>query len=128
MHWIPITKHGFCRYYKDAASLKSGVHEFGVTQYRGPRLCLHGIFKFLKAKGAQSRQYRHVRYRWKPQNPSFQLSRGTRTCIRVHGSGVLVLYIRRFGEYKLWALGMCFMNNLYFPNLLNFRMYRDHVL
>ncbi len=66
-----------------------------LVLHRGPRLCLHGIFKFLKAKGAQSRQYRHVIYRWKPQNPSFHLNRGTRTCIRVHGSGVLdTIYIQ----------------------------------
>ena len=34
--------------------------------------------------------YRHVIYRWKAQNLSFSFGRGTRSCIRVHGSGVPV--------------------------------------
>ncbi len=69
---------------KDAASPKKGVNEFGVTQ-RSALLTT----TFLKAKVTRLWQYRHAIYHWKAQNPSFQLSMGTRSCIRVHGSGVL---------------------------------------
>ena len=84
---------------KDAARPKSRGHEFWLyvplgenesvpTVYDMP-ISLHRTAAVLCS--LLKEQYRHVIYRWKAQNLSFTLSRGTRTCIRFYGSGVLGL-------------------------------------
>ncbi len=43
----------------------------------------------VRMRAFQQYMTRHVIYRWKAQTLSFPFGRGTRSCIRVHGSGVL---------------------------------------
>ncbi len=69
---------------KDAARPKSGVQEFWLLSL---------LARMRAFQWCRTSLYMHVIYRWKAQNLSFPFARGTRSCIRVRGSGVLVIVL-----------------------------------
>ncbi len=72
---------------RGAARPKSGGHEFWSSHPKCQINSFPTVYDMLYIW--------HVIYRWKAQKPSFPLSRGTRSCIRVYGSGAHVMCLRR---------------------------------